>query len=83
MNWTMLPRIKSRIGTATAAGALIAISALIVPAQASATSTPLNAPDYAIEATTLFGQTNCTRYRLQQQRLVMGRVQRRLVCERQ
>jgi hypothetical protein len=60
MNWTMSPRIKSRIGTATAAGALMAISALIVPTQAFGTPTPLNAADYATEATTLFCQTNHT-----------------------
>src|SRR5947209_8830930 len=41
MNWAM-PCTESRIGTATAAAALIALSALIDPAHALATPTPIN-----------------------------------------
>jgi hypothetical protein len=53
MNWTM-PCTESRIGTATVAAALIAISGLIAPAHALATPTPFNAADYAIDASKLF-----------------------------
>jgi hypothetical protein len=50
MNSVMPPRIGNKIGTATALAALIAISALIAPAQAIATPTPLTGPGYAIDA---------------------------------
>jgi hypothetical protein len=58
MNWAMPPRIESRLGTATAVAALIAISAHIVPTQAFATPTQVNAPAYAIDATKLAFKTN-------------------------
>jgi hypothetical protein len=50
MNSVMPPRIRSKIGTATALAALIAISALTAPAPAVATPTPLTGPGYAIDA---------------------------------
>lgn len=49
-NSVMSPRIGSKIGTTTALAALIAISALIAPAQAVATPAPLTGPGYAIDA---------------------------------
>jgi hypothetical protein len=49
-NSVISPRIGSKIGTTTALAALIAISALIAPAQAVATPTPLTGPGYAIDA---------------------------------
>jgi hypothetical protein len=60
MNWTMRTCSESTSVTARAVAALIAISALITPAQAFATPTPLTAPGYAIGATKLFRQTNRT-----------------------
>jgi hypothetical protein len=51
MNWTMPPRIGSKIGTATAAAALISLSALFAPTQAFATPTSLTGPGYATDAT--------------------------------
>jgi hypothetical protein len=57
MNSAMSLRIESRIGTAIAAAALVAISALIAPTQTFATPTPLKAPSHAIEASGLFHQT--------------------------
>jgi hypothetical protein len=60
MNSTMPPCIGSTIAKATAAAALIAISALSAPTHAVATPTRLNAPDYAIDATKASFQTNDT-----------------------
>ena len=56
MNWAM-PCTESRIGTATAAAALIALSALIAPAHALATPTPFKAVNCAVDATKLFNST--------------------------
>lgn len=60
MNSAKPPRIQSKIGTATAAAALIALSALIVPTQAVATPTPLNTPDCAIDSARTFCQATYT-----------------------
>jgi hypothetical protein len=60
MNKTTPPGIKNRIAKAAAATALMAIPALFAPALAFATPTPLTTPDYAIDATQLFSQTNYT-----------------------
>jgi hypothetical protein len=48
---TLRPRIGNKTATATAVAALIAISALIAPAEAFATPTPLTAPGCSIDAT--------------------------------
>jgi hypothetical protein len=48
---TLRPRIGSKTTTTTAVAALIAISALIAPADAFATPTPLTAPGCSIDAT--------------------------------
>jgi hypothetical protein len=60
MNWTRRTCSRSTSGTAPAVAALIAISALIAPAQAFATPPPPTAPGYAIGASKLFRQTNST-----------------------
>jgi hypothetical protein len=60
MNWTRRTCRRSTSGTAPAVAALIAISALIAPAQAFAAPTPLTASGYAIGASKLFRQTNRT-----------------------
>lgn len=60
MNWTRRTCSRSTSGTTPAVAALIAISALIAPAQAFATPTPITAPGYAVSASKLFRQTNRT-----------------------
>lgn len=49
MNWAMLPGIGNRIGTAAAVGALVAVSALSVPAAAFAAPPRPEDPDCAID----------------------------------
>lgn len=60
MNSPMSPRIESRIAKATAAAALIAISALIAPTQAFATPTPVSTSDCAIDPAKTFCQAHYT-----------------------
>lgn len=60
MNSPMPPRIESRFATVTAAAALIAISALVAPAQTFAAPTPLNTSGCSIGPAKAFCQAHYT-----------------------